>query len=83
MAETKVKHTSVEKRREKGKGYRDKTPVSSHAGWTPAPTAQIRSRCLRNRTSPGNRTWYRCVTAGCWSHRSRFTVVRPRSWPPT
>lgn len=37
MAETKVKHTSVEKRREKGKGYRDKTPVSSHAGWTPAP----------------------------------------------
>ena len=37
MAETKVKHLSVEKRLAKGKGRREKTPVSSHAGWTPAP----------------------------------------------
>ena len=37
MAETKVKHPSVEKRLAKGKGCREQTPVSSHAGWTPAP----------------------------------------------
>ncbi|BCW66877.1 hypothetical protein NicSoilB4_16400 [Arthrobacter sp. NicSoilB4] len=36
MAGTKVKHPSVEKRAAKGKGCREKTPVSSHAGWTPA-----------------------------------------------
>ena len=37
MAETKVKHRSVEERVAKGKGYRKKTPVSSPAGWVPAP----------------------------------------------
>jgi uncharacterized protein (DUF2252 family) len=37
MAETKVKHRSVEERAAKGKGYREKTPVSSHTGWVPAP----------------------------------------------
>ncbi|MCB5275294.1 hypothetical protein BJG92_02842 [Arthrobacter sp. SO5] len=37
MAETKIKHRSVEERAAKGKGYRDKTPVSSHSGWVPAP----------------------------------------------
>lgn len=37
MAGTKVKHPSVEKRRAKGKGCREQTPVSSHDGWTPAP----------------------------------------------
>ena len=37
MAETKVKHPSVEERASKGKGYREKTPVSSHTGWVPAP----------------------------------------------
>ena len=37
MAETKVKHPSVENRRAKGKGCREQTPVTSHAGWTPAP----------------------------------------------
>ncbi|HSO16711.1 MAG TPA: DUF2252 domain-containing protein [Arthrobacter sp.] len=36
MAGTKVKHPSVEKRLAEGKGCREKTPVSSHAGWTPA-----------------------------------------------
>lgn len=37
MAETKkVKHPSVEERAAKGKGRREKTPVSSHAGWVPA-----------------------------------------------
>lgn len=38
MAETKkVKHPSVEERAAKGKGRREKTPVSSHTGWVPAP----------------------------------------------
>ena len=38
MAETKkVKHPSVEERAAKGKGRREKTPVSSHTGWIPAP----------------------------------------------
>ena len=37
MAETKVKHRSVEERVAKGKGFRDKTPVSSSTGWVPAP----------------------------------------------
>lgn len=37
MAETKVKHRSVEERAAKGKGYRKDTPVSSHKGWVPAP----------------------------------------------
>ncbi len=38
MAETKkVKHPSVEERAAKGKGCREKTPVSSHTGWVPAP----------------------------------------------
>lgn len=37
MAETKkVKHPSVEERAAKGKGRREKTPVSSHTGWVPA-----------------------------------------------
>ena len=37
MAETKkVKHPSVEERAAKGKGCREKTPVSSHTGWVPA-----------------------------------------------
>ena len=36
MAETKVKHPSVEERLAKGKGCREQTPVSSHTGWTPA-----------------------------------------------
>ncbi|GAA1496067.1 DUF2252 domain-containing protein [Paeniglutamicibacter kerguelensis] len=36
MAEKKVKHRSVEERKSKGKGYRKKTPVSSHTGWKPA-----------------------------------------------
>jgi uncharacterized protein (DUF2252 family) len=37
MAETQVKHRSVEERAAKGKGRRDKTPVDSHTGWVPAP----------------------------------------------
>jgi uncharacterized protein (DUF2252 family) len=37
MAETKVKHLSVEERAAKGKGFRKKTPVDSHKGWVPAP----------------------------------------------
>ncbi|WP_026536684.1 DUF2252 domain-containing protein [Arthrobacter sp. 9MFCol3.1] len=36
MAETKVKHPSVEERKSKGKKYRDKAPVSSHTEWKPA-----------------------------------------------
>lgn len=36
MAETKVKHPSVEERQSKGKKYREKVPVSSHTGWKPA-----------------------------------------------
>ena len=37
MAETKkVKHPSVEERAAKGKGRREKTPVSAHTGWKPA-----------------------------------------------
>jgi uncharacterized protein (DUF2252 family) len=38
MAETKkVKHPSVEERAAKGKECREKTAVSSHTGWVPAP----------------------------------------------
>jgi uncharacterized protein (DUF2252 family) len=37
MAETKVKHRSVEERVAKGKGCRKDTPVASHKGWVPAP----------------------------------------------
>ncbi|WP_018772616.1 DUF2252 domain-containing protein [Arthrobacter sp. 131MFCol6.1] len=37
MAETKIKHPSVEERAAKGKDRREKTPVSSHTGWAPAP----------------------------------------------
>ncbi|SDK81508.1 Uncharacterized conserved protein, DUF2252 family [Arthrobacter sp. ov407] len=37
MAEKKVKHPSVEERAAKGKQYREKTPVSSHTDWVPAP----------------------------------------------
>ena len=37
MAEKKVKHPSVEERAAKGKKYREKTPVSSHTDWVPAP----------------------------------------------
>jgi len=37
MAETKVKHRSVEERIAKGKGCRKKMPVSSSTGWGPAP----------------------------------------------
>ncbi|MEY9776686.1 DUF2252 domain-containing protein [Arthrobacter sp. MW3 TE3886] len=36
MAETKVKHPSVEERKSKGKKYRDKAPVSGHTGWKTA-----------------------------------------------
>ncbi|MGM0931389.1 MAG: DUF2252 domain-containing protein [Actinomycetota bacterium] len=36
MAETKVKHLSVEERAAKGKECRQKTPVPSHTGWAPA-----------------------------------------------
>ena len=36
MAETKVKHPSVEERAAKGKAHREQTPVSSHTGWKPA-----------------------------------------------
>ena len=36
MAETKVKHRSVEERVAEGKSYRKKMPVSSHTGWIPA-----------------------------------------------
>ncbi|MET1065438.1 MAG: DUF2252 domain-containing protein [Arthrobacter sp.] len=36
MAETRVKHPSVEERAAKGKAYRKMVPVGSHAGWTPA-----------------------------------------------
>src|SRR6478735_6581763 len=36
MAETKVKHPSVEERKSKGKKYREKAPVSGHTGWKPA-----------------------------------------------
>ena len=43
----------------------------------------IRSRCSRSRTRRANRTWCPCVTAGCWSRRSRSTAARPRSWRPT
>ncbi|AXJ10998.1 DUF2252 domain-containing protein [Arthrobacter sp. PM3] len=37
MAETKVKHLSVEERAAEGKGARKKTPADSHTGWAPAP----------------------------------------------
>ena len=37
MAETKVKHPSVEERAAEGKRCRETTPVSSHTGWVPAP----------------------------------------------
>ena len=37
MAGTKVKHRSVEERAAKGKQCREKTPVSSHTDWVPAP----------------------------------------------
>src|SRR3954447_5207770 len=37
MAETKVKHPSVDERGARGKAHREKTPVSSHTGWVPAP----------------------------------------------
>ena len=36
MAVSKVEHPTVEERKARGKGSREKTPVSSHAGWTPA-----------------------------------------------
>ena len=64
MAETKVKHRSVEERVAKGKGIRDKTPVSSPRAGFPPRTGRIRSRCSRNRTPPGNPTWCRCGTVG-------------------
>jgi uncharacterized protein (DUF2252 family) len=35
-ASTRVPHLSVDERRAKGKEARDRTPPSSHAGWTPA-----------------------------------------------
>ena len=36
MAETKIKHPSVEERVSKGKKYREKAQVASHTGWEPA-----------------------------------------------
>lgn len=36
MPVRKVEHQSVEQRKAAGKGLRETTPVSSHAGWTPA-----------------------------------------------
>ena len=33
---TRVPHLSVDDRRAKGKEARDRTPPSSHTGWTPA-----------------------------------------------
>ena len=37
MAAKKVEHPTVEERVARGKGCREKTPVTSHAGWEPAP----------------------------------------------
>ena len=37
MAQTKVKHPSVDERVARGKKYRKKVPVTSHTGWAPAP----------------------------------------------
>jgi len=37
MAETKIKHESIEERAAKGIGRREQTPVASHTGWVPAP----------------------------------------------
>ena len=37
MAQTKVKHRSVEERAAEGKRHREKTPVSGHTGWVPSP----------------------------------------------
>lgn len=37
MAEKKTEHLTVKERTAAGKACREKTPVSSHAGWTPAP----------------------------------------------
>jgi len=37
MAETKIKHESIEEREAKGIGRREQTPVASHTGWTAAP----------------------------------------------
>ena len=36
MAVTKIEHPSAEERKAQGKKSREKTPVSSHSGWTPA-----------------------------------------------
>ena len=36
MAVRKVEHLSVEDRKARGKGSREQTPLSSHAGWEPA-----------------------------------------------
>jgi uncharacterized protein (DUF2252 family) len=36
MAQRRVAHPSVEERRARGEEARDRTPVSSHAGWAPA-----------------------------------------------
>ncbi|MET4058743.1 uncharacterized protein (DUF2252 family) [Arthrobacter sp. UYP6] len=37
MVIKKIKHPTVEERVARGKGCREKTPLSSHAGWAPAP----------------------------------------------
>jgi hypothetical protein len=36
MAVRRIAHPSVDDRRARGKQARDRTPLSSHAGWTPA-----------------------------------------------
>ena len=36
MAETKIKHESIEEREAKGIGRREQTPIASRTGWTPA-----------------------------------------------
>ncbi len=36
MATLKVEHPSVDERKARGKGSRERTPLSSHAGWEPA-----------------------------------------------
>ncbi|WP_231494219.1 potassium channel family protein [Arthrobacter sp. 9MFCol3.1] len=83
LNETKIKHPTVEERAAKGKDRREKTPVSSHAGRAPAPDRPDPVALLEEQNLTREKTWYRCVTAGCWSRRSRSTGVQPRSWPPT
>ena len=83
MAETKVKHRSVEERMAKGKGCREKTPVSSSTGWVPAPDRPDPVALLEEQNLTREQDLVPVRHGGCWSHRSPSTGARPKSWPPT